>query len=122
MLYQIVGGYFRYFVTYGNVISFSVVEYFFKWFTIFGMFDFIAKVYTGIYPANVLNILTIFIFLLSYAFAIFSIIKFSGFNIYSIAALLFFFPYYLVVLVVYLFSTAYEIIAKDAGEKWEKSR
>ncbi len=122
VLYQMIGGYFRYFVSYGNIASFAVFEYFFNWFTVFGMIGFIASVYVGTYPANAINILTIIIFLLSYAFATFSILKFSGINIYSIVALLFFFPYYITILVIYLFSMAYEIAAKDRGEKWEKSK
>lgn len=122
MLYQIIGGYLQYFVSQGNYISAGALNYFLGWFTIFGMFDFISKVAAGIYPSNTLNILTIIVFLLSYGFALYSIIRFSGINVYSIASLLFFFPYYLVILVVYVYSTIYEMFAKDAGEKWEKGR
>ena len=121
VLYQIISGYLQYFVSYGNTVSFAALAYFLKWFTVFGMVEFIFNVSNGIYAASMINILTIIIFSLSFIFALFSIIKFSGFNVYSIASLLFFFPYYLVTLVIYLFSMVYELVTGDRGEKWEKS-
>lgn len=121
VIYQMMSIYFQYFVSYGNAFSLAAVEYFAKWFTLFGTLDFIAKVSSGIYPASDVNLLAIAAFALGNIFLAYSIIKFSGFNFRSLIALVFFFPYCLLMLTVYIFSLANEFFSKDRGEKWEKS-
>lgn len=123
VVYQILGGYAQYFLSYGNIFSFGVVAYFVKWLTVYGMFEFIYNVALGVYASTFLNLITILVFVLSYAFALFSLIKFSDkISLQTLFALLFFFPYTLVVLCVYLVSTVYEMLSSDRGEKWEKGR
>lgn len=120
-IYQIISGYFTYFVSYGNILSIEVLLYFTKWFTFYGMIDFMYNILIGLYPMNLLNTLVIIIFTLSYGFSIMAIYKFSKFDIQTLTALFFFFPYVLAIVSVNMISLIHEIIAKDKGEKWDKS-
>lgn len=121
VIYQIADGYMRYFVSWGGAFSADALLYFVKWFTTYGMVDFIWNVARGAYPATLLNMLTIVVFLLSYSFAVFALLKFSkSITKETIFALLFFFPFSLITLSVNIFSTFYEMIALNTGEKWEK--
>ena len=123
ILYQIIEGYFRYFYSVGEFLSYNVFMYFFKWFTIFGMGDFMYKIFSGVYPYTTLNILTIIVFLLSYTFSIISLIKFSKKSTYQILfAVVFFFPYSISMLSINIYSVFYEVFSLGRGEKWEKIR
>lgn len=120
VLYQIFYGYFHWFASQGNVISPDVAVYFVKWLTTYGMFDFIYNVAAAAYPLTLLNALTIAVFFLSFGFAFYSMFKFSRPSVQSVVALLFFFPYTIVVLGVYVMSTFYQLFERDRGEKWDK--
>lgn len=120
VLYQIVFGYLHWFASHGNYFSSDVVVYFVKWLTTYGMADFIYNIAIGVYPLTALNALTIIVFVLSFGFGVYSIFKFSRPNLQSLFALFFFFPYTIVVLFVYVAATAFQLLERDRGEKWEK--
>src|SRR5437867_4851908 len=92
VLYQIFNGFFVYFVQKGMMFSSDSFIYFIKWFMIIGMADFIYKVAVGIYPASVINLMSIVVFTLSYSFGIYALVKFSKLNIYNLIGIIFFFP------------------------------
>ena len=121
VIYQIGEGYYKYFFLQGDVLSANVLAYFVKWFTTYGMADFIYKVVLGVYPSSLINVLTITVFFLSYSFAVFALFKFyRKLNFEVVFSLVFFFPYTLSILWVYIYSTVYEIFSLNRGEKWEK--
>lgn len=120
VFYQIFNGYWKWFLSEGEIISYNVVLYFVKWFTTYGMIDFIYNIAIFNYPLTLLNILTIIIFFLSFGFGFYCVLKFSKLNVYNIFGLLFFFPYTIIVLSVYLIATLYQLFERNRGEKWEK--
>ena len=122
VLYQILSGYFNYFLAYGNVISLEVFKYFFNWFTVFGMVELIYKTLIGAYALTPLLLLTIVVFILSLCFNFYSLFRFSEFNIYNLIAFIFFFPYVLIILFAYWIGTLLEFYERRNFSKWEKCR
>ena len=120
VFYQIFGGYWQWFASQGNYISAEVAGYFIKWFTTYGMIEFMYNIGISAYPLTTLNALTIVVFFLSFGFGIYSILKFAKPSLHTIFGLLFFFPYTIIVLSVYLIATVYQIFERDRGESWEK--
>jgi len=122
VLYQILSGYFNYFLAYGNVISLEVFKYFFNWFTVFGMVELIYKTMIGAYALTPLLLLTIVVFILSLSFNFYSLFRFSEFNIYNLIAFIFFFPYVLIILFAYWIGTLLEFYERRNFSKWEKCK
>lgn len=120
VLYQIFYGYFYWFASHGNYLSADAATYFVKWLTTYGMIDFIYNIAVANYALNLLNALTIIVFFLSFGFAFYSLFKFSRPSLQSAVALFFFFPYTIVVLLVYVAATLFQIFERDRGERWEK--
>lgn len=121
VLYQILAGYAQ-FAYHGNYFSADVVVYSVKWLTTYGMADFIYNVAIANYPLSVLNALTTAVLLLGLGFAAYCIFKFSKPSLQSLFAMLFLFPYTIAVLSVYVAATLYQILERDRGERWEKTR
>src|SRR3989338_7091 len=121
VFYQMIGGYYKYFVIYGNAITPDALIYFIKWITTYGMAEFIYNFALGIYPVNMANVATIVVFSLSYSFLILSLLRFPKKVTWEmIFAVLFFFPYSVCVLTINIYTIFYEMFSTTRGEKWEK--
>jgi len=121
VLYQISNGFLIYYVQKGLMFSSQSLIYFVKWFAIIGMAEFIYNVAVGVYPASLINLLSITVFSLSYSFGIYAIVKFSKLNIYNLLGIIFFFPYVLLMLSANCLGIFHQIATFKRGEKWEKS-
>lgn len=120
VLYQIVSGYVQWFASKGDCCSADAVMYFIRWFTTYGTFDYIYNFATAAYPATLLNSLVALVIFLSFSFGVWSLLKFSGRTPSSLVGLVFFFPYTMVMLSMYIVATLLQIFERDRGEKWEK--
>ena len=125
-LYQIVNGYFEYFVHYGNYLNFAVVKFIFDWCTAFGAIQFIYNVQTGVWDRPS----TFGWFLVSYIVTQFYVLlaakKVTGINLRILFAICFFFPYYLFTLVYFIYPIVLELnpLTRMGGHIniWEKNR
>ncbi len=120
VLYQMVGGYFQWFASRGDFFSTDAIMYFVKWMTAYGTADFLYNFGVSNYPFTVLNLLTACVIFLSFGFGVYSLLKFSRRSPKSLLGLFFFFPYTLIILGIHVYSTIYQLLERDRGERWEK--
>jgi len=86
----------------------------------FGMIEFTYKTAIGEYALSMISILTILVFFFCYSFIFYSFFKFSDRKLYYIVAIVFFFPYVLLVLVLNCYAFIYEALNRQDISKWEK--
>jgi len=124
--YQIFDGYYKWFVTYGDYMSFSVAKYFIAYFSMFGTFEYIYKVFTGVWEMNWIFPLFLYSFLFNQAYSLLSIHKMAKLNIRVVFAIMFLFPYYLFTLLFFIYPLLIELSPFRRGSDhvniWEKQR
>jgi cellulose synthase/poly-beta-1,6-N-acetylglucosamine synthase-like glycosyltransferase len=121
VLYWMFNDYYKYFFTQNNIISWTVFEYFFKWFTSYGMFDLIYKTFTGIYQFNFVFLFTITSFILTSIFTLLILFKLSKPSWKHLIVYFFLFPYNVLVIFIQCVSWLYELSNKKSYNRWEKS-
>ena len=115
---------FAFYWFFGNLIfqplSFSIIEFLAKWFTLYGIFSLIYGFITSAYTTTLLSMVVILSWLLSFLFLFLSMLKF-GFTWRTLFAYIFVFPYYWIVLSVQAFSLFSEVFSrKIPRDKWDK--
>jgi len=124
--YQLMNGYFQYYIFNGNYISLGVLKYFFGWFSAFGTFEFIYNDLTGVWPMAP----SFYFFLASYVIMMFytllAISKMVGLDLRVILAWCFFFPYYMFTVTCFIYPLLLEFnpLTRMRGHIniWEKNR
>jgi len=123
VLYWMFKDYYRYFFLQNNVISWGVFEYFFKWFTSYGMYDLIYKTFIGAYQINLVFLFTITSFILTNIFTLLVFLKLSKPNWKHLVVFFFLFPYNVIVIFIQSVSWLYEIKSKTKSHyKWDKNK
>jgi cellulose synthase/poly-beta-1,6-N-acetylglucosamine synthase-like glycosyltransferase len=121
VIYWMFRDYYRYFFSQSNIFSWSVLEYFFKWFTSYGMFDLIYKTLTGIYQFNLVLLFTITSFILTNIFTLLVFFKLSKPSWKHAVVYFFLFPYNVLVIFIQSISWLYELRNKNKTyNRWEK--
>lgn len=120
-IYLILSGYFANFASKGVYFSFGVVMFFFEWFSLFGFFKWVVSIVSGASPLSFLSAVIIITSLLSYPLYVYAIIKYDRkIDLWHVIPLLFMFPFWLCVMMVYLVCSP-EILRKDQFNRWEKN-
>ncbi|PIV68724.1 MAG: hypothetical protein COY38_04065 [Candidatus Aenigmarchaeota archaeon CG_4_10_14_0_8_um_filter_37_24] len=124
VLYWMLGDYFRYFASSGNIISPTVLIFFFKWISTYGMYDLIYKVIAGVYSITPLLLVTIINYLITVCYNLIVFFKLGKIRFVNIIAYFFTFPYYLFTIFVQCFVVVYEsyslIKRKKITNVWDK--
>jgi len=121
VLYWMFNDYYRYFFLQNNAISLSVFEYFFKWFTAYGMIDLIYKVFIGAYQFNLVFLFTIISFVLTNVFTLIIFYSFTKPSWKHLFVLFFLFPYNVLIIFIQSISWIYELNnRKKSINKWNK--
>lgn len=122
IIYQILGGYLKYFAIYGNYFSFDVVRYFFSWFSIYGMIEYVYRTITGEYDINLLFYLLITMFALYLIYDLLLLIRMSNLSIRYLFVIFFYFPYSVFTLGMHTFAFLYELRNEKVENKWGKNK
>ena len=121
VIYWMFNDYYRYFFSQNNVISWSVFEYFFKWFTAYGIIDLIYKTFTGVYQFNIIILFTIISYILTNIFILLIFTKFTKPSWKHLFVLFFIFPYNVIVIFIQSISWIYELNNRNKTyNKWNK--
>ena len=119
-LYQIITGYYTYFLSQGTGISLAAARFFFEWLSIIGFAKWAYGLFTGATPLTFLAIVGVTSSLLSYPLFLYSIIKFDKkIDLLHIFPFIFMFPFWLIVMIVYMICLP-EIFIKHQNNKWTK--
>jgi cellulose synthase/poly-beta-1,6-N-acetylglucosamine synthase-like glycosyltransferase len=121
VIYWMFREYYIYFFSQNNIISLSSLEYFFKWFTAYGMFDLIYQTYTGMYEFNLVLLFTITSFILTNIYTFLVFLKVTKPDWRHLFVFFFLFPYNVLIIFVQSLSWIYEFINKTSSSKWEKN-
>ena len=120
ILLQIAVGYYNYFYIYGNVLSFEVIKYFFYWFSVFGIINLFYQILIGNFPLTFLSALNIIVVGLTYFIYIYSMRYFrEKITIKDIIALIFMFPYWILIMSIQIFSNV-EWFKTKSKNWWNK--
>jgi len=114
-IYQITYGYYAYFAQYQDYFSANVAGYFFNWFTLYGMFDYSLKTFTGVYPVTLVFVFCFISFVLGTLYMILSILRHSRLDARHMIAVFFFSPYSLFSLIVFMVPLVPEIVQAASG-------
>jgi cellulose synthase/poly-beta-1,6-N-acetylglucosamine synthase-like glycosyltransferase len=125
-MYQIINGYFEYFVSYGNYLTFDVVKYLFGWVSMYGALEFIRNVLTGVWEAPATFPVFLISYVLTYTYHLTAVKKMDGLKLKTLFGLFFFFPYYLFTLTFFVYPFLLELnpLTRMGGHinVWEKNR
>jgi cellulose synthase/poly-beta-1,6-N-acetylglucosamine synthase-like glycosyltransferase len=113
--YQVLYGYMTYFVKYNDLFSSAVLNYFLGWFSLYGMFNYSYQTFAGVYPMTGVFILSFTSFALGTLYTILSIVPHSGISWRHVLVVLFYFPYSIFSLLIFMMPLFPEIIS--FGEK-----
>ena len=128
---QVFVGYQQYFLAYDNVISLDVARYFFGWFSVYGIIDYVFRISTGEYPLTLFFFFVLVTFCLNMIYNIVAILKISKPDWRYLFVIFFFFPYSIVTLIAYTFPLLYEIPFPGVNRRskrtdevniWEKNK
>lgn len=121
LLFQIVGGYYQYFLAYGEMFSINVFLYFFYWFSFFGIINLLHLIVSGAIPLTPLSLIAILVTIFSYPLYLYPFYKFKEkMRIQDIIALLFLFPYWLLVLIIQFKSNLSWLLGTERKNWWTK--
>jgi cellulose synthase/poly-beta-1,6-N-acetylglucosamine synthase-like glycosyltransferase len=113
--YQVLYGYMTYFARYNDFFSYGVLNYFLGWFSLWGMFNYSLQTFTGVYPMTDVFLLSFTSFALGTLYTILSIIPQSGISWKHLLVVLFYFPYSIFSLFIFMIPLFPEILS--FGEK-----
>jgi cellulose synthase/poly-beta-1,6-N-acetylglucosamine synthase-like glycosyltransferase len=117
---QIVLGYHDFFLANGVVFSMDVAQYFFYWFSVFGIISVAWNVLLGEWSLTLLSALNMVLLTCTYGIFLVALRKFrEPFTLKDIAAFIFMFPYWLVLMFVHSLSNI-EWSRKRGKNWWEK--
>lgn len=120
ILYQVITGYMTYFVSKGVYISLPVIQFFFEWFSIIGFVKWAAGLIMGTTPFGIIALVGVISTLLTYPLYIFAILRYDRkFDIGHVVALFFMFPFWLLIMFIYILSLP-EIFRSKQYNRWEK--
>ncbi|MEM4259613.1 MAG: glycosyltransferase family 2 protein [Candidatus Woesearchaeota archaeon] len=120
-LYQIISGYFAYFVSQGAYFNSSVLGFFFEWFSIIGFIKWAVGIFTGVTPLTAINIIGIISTLLSYPLYFLAIAKYDKkFDIWHLIPIFFMFPFWLMIMLIYILMFP-EFFKKKQYNIWKKN-
>ncbi len=120
-IYLIVSGYFSNFASHGVYFSAEVLQFFFEWFSLVGFLKWAYGVAAGSYPLTFLSGAIIIASLLSYPLFFYAILKYDKkLDFFHIIPLMFMFPFWLFVTVIYLFSSP-ELFRGNQPNIWNKN-
>lgn len=118
--YQIISGYYNYFIIKGTAFSLGALKFFFEWFSIVGFIKWSINIISGNLPLTIIAILGIISTALSYPLYFISIFKFDKkFDIYHLIPIFFMYPFWLLIMIIYIISLP-EIFKKKQYNIWEK--
>ncbi len=121
VVYWMLSDYYRYFFLNNNIISLSVLQFFLKWFTTYGMFDLMYKTWTGVYLLNTRLFLTILSFVLMLAYVLVMSLKLTKPDLKHVFVYFFFFPYIVFIIFIQCVAFLYEFRRGAKGKNiWEK--
>lgn len=124
--YQIFDGYMKWFAGYGDYLSWGVIRYFFSYLSMFGTFEYIHKVYSGVWQPDWLFPLFLYSFIFSQAYHLLSIRRVGIISHRLIFSMLFLFPYYLFTLLFFIYPLMSELSPFKKRRAhvniWEKTR
>lgn len=120
-IYQIFSGYNLYFLSKGIIFNFSVLKFFFEWFSIVGFLKWSFGIFAGTTSLSFANIIGISSTLLTYPLYIFSIIRFDKrFDIWHLIPIFFMFPFWLLIMIIYILCLP-EMFKKKQYNIWKKN-
>ena len=121
-LYNILKGYFAYFVAHGVYFNWAVAKFFFEWFSIIGFFKWTYSVLiTHTAPLTMLSIVAIVSTMLSYPLLLYSIIKYDRkIDLWHLIPFMFMFPFWLMIMVLYMICLP-ELFVKNQYNRWKKN-
>jgi len=120
LILQIVLGYHDFFLANGVVFSWDVAQYFFYWFSVFGIINVAWNVLIGEWSLTLLSALNMLLLTLTYGIFLAALRKFrEPFTIKDLIAFIFMFPYWLVLMFVHSMSNI-EWSKKRGKNWWEK--
>lgn len=118
--YQIISGYYNYFIIKGTAFSLGALKFFFEWFSIVGFIKWSINIISGNLPLTIIVIVGIISTALSYPLYFISIFKFDKkFDIYHLIPIFFMYPFWLLIMIIYIISLP-EIFKKKQYNIWEK--
>jgi len=117
--FQIISGYYIYFFLKNIVFSWEVVRYFFEWLSIVGVIKWTYNILIGSIHLNFFTFIALMATLLSYPLYLIAIFKYDKINIYHLFPLFFMFPYWFIIMIIYIFNIP-EWFVKDRINRWEK--
>ncbi len=124
--FQVVDGYFRYFVANDTLFNFSVVGYIVGWFSAFGVLNYAYHVVVGAWPFSWFFLLVMAVFIFGTLYNLFALVTFDRIRLRHLAVMFFFFPYSIYCLVQYILPLFSEMrapsaVARSFVNKWEKA-
>ena len=117
---NIISGYLNYFVSQGVYFSFSVVKFFFDWFSIVGTIQWFISVVSGATPLTIVEIIGIPASLLVYPLFLIAIFRYDKrLSWFHIIPFIFMFPFWFVLMIIYIVSLP-EVFNKNQRNIWVK--
>ena len=117
---QLYFGYMNYFFLKGVLFDFNVFVFFFQWFSIFGIINWIYNIILGNVVLTFFTFISLLTSLLSYPLYFISILKYDKkITVYHIIPLIFMFPYWFVIMILQVLNIG-EWFIKYKENKWEK--
>jgi len=120
-IYQIVHGYFQWFVSKGIFFSWQVLGYFLDWTSIIGFVKWSFGLFVGTTPLNWVNAVGIIAGLLSYPLYFYAIFRFDRrFDIYHVVPILFMAPFWWLIMIINTICLP-EMFARSQYNIWKKN-
>lgn len=120
-LYQIISGYFIYFVDKGVYFNIYAAKFFFEWFSLVGFVRWTWSVFSGQTPLTFITIVGIVSSFLTYPLMFLAIYRFDRkVDLWHIIPIMFMFPFWLLIMMVYAVSIP-EYFNKEQHNIWKKN-
>ncbi len=121
IFFQVFGGYYSYFLAYGQGLSLGAAQYFLYWFSILGIINLIYMMVSGLIAPTPLLVMSVLLTTLSYPMYLYPYIRYrERFGIRDFVAFFFLFPYWMLLLVVQLVSNINWLGSALGRNIWEK--
>lgn len=102
MLYAIGSGYYQYFVAKGVFFSWYAAKFFLEWLSIIGVVKWAISIFNGTTPLTIVSGIGLASALLSYPLYVVAAVKYDRFSLWHVLAIMFLFPFWLIVMTVYI--------------------
>jgi cellulose synthase/poly-beta-1,6-N-acetylglucosamine synthase-like glycosyltransferase len=121
ILFQVFGGYYAYFLAYGQGLSINALQYFLYWFSVLGIINLVYMMGTGLITPTPLLMMSVLLTSLAYPMYLYPYIRYrERFGIRDLAAFFFLFPYWMLVLTVQSISNINWLGPALGRNIWEK--